>query len=252
VQTILWILLWILLFIFLLAIAILVIGARRVTIPRQPCMEGLDDPEVARAFDHISRFPQFRLLRRMVLRELKKHHPSGTVVDVGCGPGYLVVLIAGEIPDAQVIGVDISEEMIESATRLISNLGLSKQVAFRLGDSQRLPFENGEVDFVVSTLSLHHWSEPVQALWEIQRALKPGGQFLIFDFRRDAPKLFYGLLKIAQEIVVPPALRRVNEPVGSILASYTPTEAAALSQAISSRECKIKPGFAWMFIWGRV
>jgi SAM-dependent methyltransferase len=107
--------LWILLVIFLLITAILVVGARRVKVPRQPCLEGLDDPEVARAFDHISRFPQIRLLRKMVLRELKKYPPSGTVVDVGCGPGYLVVLIAGEFPDAQVIGVDISEEMIESA-----------------------------------------------------------------------------------------------------------------------------------------
>ena len=244
--------LWILLVIFLLITAILVVGARRVKVPRQPCLEGLDDPEVARAFDHISRFPQIRLLRKMVLRELKKYPPSGTVVDVGCGPGYLVVLIAMTFPDLQVIGVDIAEEMTESATRLISNLGLGTQVAFRLGDSQRLPFENGEVDFVVSSLSLHHWSEPVQALWEIQRVLKPEGQFLIFDLRRDAPRLFYGLLKFAMTIVVPPALRRVNEPVGSALASYTPTEAEALFHGASFRELEIKPGFAWMFIWGRV
>jgi ubiquinone/menaquinone biosynthesis C-methylase UbiE len=156
--------LWMLLIICLLIVAMFLFGARRVNVPRQPSLEGLDDPDVAQAFDRISRFPQFRLLRRMVLREVKKHHPSGTIVDVGCGPGYLVVLIAGEFPDAQVIGVDISEEMTETAARLSANLGLERQVAFRLGDSQRLPFENGEVDFVVSSLSLHHWSEPEQAL----------------------------------------------------------------------------------------
>jgi ubiquinone/menaquinone biosynthesis C-methylase UbiE len=244
--------LWILLVIFLLIIAMLVFGARRANVPRQASFEGIDDPEAARAFDRISRFPQFQLLRRMVLRELKKHNPCGTIVDVGCGPGYLVALIAMTFPDVQVIGVDISEEMTDTAARLISNLGLDTQVTFRQGDSQRLPFENGEVDFVVSSLSLHHWSEPVQALWEIQRVLKPGGQFLIFDLRRDAPRLFYGLLKFAQAIVVPSALRRANEPVGSALASYTPTEADALFHAASFRECKIKPGFAWMFIWGSV
>ena len=107
--------LWILLIISLLTLAILLFGAPRAYIPRQPSLEGIDDPEAAQAFNRISRFPQFRLLRRMALRELKKYHPRGTIVDVGCGPGYLVVLIAGEFPDAQVIGVDISEEMIESA-----------------------------------------------------------------------------------------------------------------------------------------
>jgi len=239
------------LIIFLLIIAILVFGAPRVKIPRQPGLEGIDDPEAARAFDRISRFPQFRLLRRMLLRELKKYHPSGIIVDIGCGPGYLVVLIAMTFPDVQVIGVDISEEMTETAACLISNLGLEPQVTFRLGESQRLPFENGEVDFIVSSFSLHHWSEPEQALWEIQRVLKPGGQFLIFDLRRDAPRLFYGLLKFGQTIVLPSVLRRVNEPVGSALASYTPTEADALFHTISFREWKVKPGFAWMFIWGR-
>jgi ubiquinone/menaquinone biosynthesis C-methylase UbiE len=244
--------LWILLIIFVLIMAILAFGSPRAKIPRQPSLEGIDDPEAARAFDRISRFPQFRLLRRMVLRELKKHHPSGTIVDVGCGPGYLVVLIAGEFPHIQVIGVDISEEMTETAARLISKQGLEAQVTFRLGDSQRLPFENGEVDFVVSSFSLHHWSEPEQALREIQRVLKPGGQFLIFDLRRDAPRLFYGLLRFAQTIVLPSVLRRVNEPVGSALASYTPAEAEALIRATSFHEWKIKPGFAWMFLWGRL
>jgi ubiquinone/menaquinone biosynthesis C-methylase UbiE len=243
--------LWILLILTLLILVILVFGTPRAKIPRQPGFEGIDDPEAARAFDRVSRLPQFKLLRRMVLREIMKYHPTGALVDVGCGPGYLVVLIAKKCPSLQVIGVDISPEMVETAARQISTLGLDGRVTFRLGDSQRLPFEDGEVDFVISSLSLHHWSEPEQALREIQRVLKPDGQFLIFDLRRDAPRLFYGLLKFAQTIVLPSVLRRVNEPVGSALASYTPTEADALLRGTSFQEWEIKPGFAWMFIWGR-
>jgi ubiquinone/menaquinone biosynthesis C-methylase UbiE len=238
--------------IFLLIFVMLVFGTRRVRIPRQPNFEGIDDPDAARAYDRISRLPQFKLLRRMVLRELKNYHPSGTIVDIGCGPGYLVVSIAKSIPGLKVIGVDISEEMTATAANNVSVLRLDEQVSFRLGDSQRLPFENGEVDFIVSSLSLHHWSEPEQALQEIIRVLRPGGQFLIFDLRRDAPHLFYGLLKFAMMVVVPSALRRVNEPVGSALASYTPVETENLIDAISIREWKIKSGFAWMFIWGRL
>jgi ubiquinone/menaquinone biosynthesis C-methylase UbiE len=243
---------WILLIFILLVLAILAFGAPRANVPRRPSLEGLDDPEVARAFDFVSRLPQFRLLRRMVLREILGHHPTGTLVDVGCGPGYLVFLIAQKCPSLQVIGVDISSEMVETAARQALSLDLGKRVTFRLGDSQQLPFEDGELDFVVSSLSLHHWSQPEQALQEIQRVLKPGGQFLIFDLRRDAPRLFYGLLRFAQRVVLPDALRRVDEPVGSALASYTPAEVEALFRKTSFREWKVKSGFAWMFVSGRV
>ena len=77
----------------------------------------------------------------------------------------------------------------------------------------------GGWDTVVSTLSLHHWPDPKQALEEIHRVLKPGGQFLIFDLRRDARRFVYWLLRFAKIFVVPAAIRRVNEPVGSALAS---------------------------------
>ena len=83
---------------------------------------------------------------------------------------------------------------------------------------------------------------------EFQRVLKPGGQCLIFDLRRDAPRLVYGLLKFAQRVVLPSVLRRVNEPVASALASYTPAEAEDLLRATAFWEWKVKPGFAWMFI----
>ncbi len=105
------------------------------------------------------------------MRELQKYHPNGVIVDIGCGPGYLVILIAKTFPGLQVIGVDIAKEMTDTAAHNISALGLDTQVTFRLGDSQKLPFENGEVDFIVSSFSLHHWSEPEQALQEIQRVL---------------------------------------------------------------------------------
>lgn len=242
---------WIVLGLAALLSVILVIGSRRVNMPRVPSREGIEDGEAARAYDTISRWPQFRFLREMIVRELKKHRPHGILVDVGCGPGYLVAAIVKSIPRLSIIGVDISLEMVKAATINLSSIGFAKRVEFRLGDVEELPFRDNEVDFVVSTLSLHHWQNPSQALVEICRILKPDGQFLIFDLRRDSRRLFYWLLRFAQTFVVPPPIRNINEPTGSLLSSYTAGELETLLGEIPLEQRKIKPGFGWLFSWAR-
>ncbi|MEW5813837.1 MAG: class I SAM-dependent methyltransferase [Spirochaetota bacterium] len=94
-------------------------------------------------------------------------------------------------PHLRIIGMDIAEEMITIASNNAASIGYNNRVTFRRGDVTKLPFEDHAVDFVVSTLSLHHWSDPTQALREIYRILKPSGQFLIFDLRRDARRFLY-------------------------------------------------------------
>jgi ubiquinone/menaquinone biosynthesis C-methylase UbiE len=161
-----------------LLVVVIVIAARaytRVTLARKVSFEAIEDPEVVKAYDRISRMPQFSVLRRMFVSELEKNTPSGTLIDVGCGPGYLVAKIAKEIPNLHIIGVDVSDEMMAEASRNSASLGFSERVEFRRGDSLKLPFEEDSVDNVVSTLSLHHWADPKGAFQEMYRVLKPGG-----------------------------------------------------------------------------
>jgi ubiquinone/menaquinone biosynthesis C-methylase UbiE len=244
-------LLWIILVIILLLLVVLLIGFQRVTPPRRASFEGIDSPEVIQAYDLISRWPQFKVLRRMVLRELKKRRPAGVLADVGCGPGYLIALLASSFPDLHIVGVDISEEMVKAASSNFSSPGYGKRVEFRRGDVQKLPFADDTLDFVVSTLSLHHWQDPKLALNEIHRVLKPGGQFLLFDLRRDSYRLFYWLIRFAQTFVVPAPMWQVDEPRGSVLASYTPAEMERLLAEIPLAKHEVKPGFGWMFMLGR-
>jgi ubiquinone/menaquinone biosynthesis C-methylase UbiE len=242
---------WIVPAVAFVVLIFLLLGYPRLRLPRQASIEGIKNPEAAKGYDRISRNPQFKFLRRMIARELKRYHPQGIMVDAGCGPGYLVALIAKSFPHLQVIGIDIAQEMVEAATRNISSLSLKERVRFQQGDIKKLPFEDNAVDFMVSTLSLHHWSNPKEALHEIHRALKPGGQFLVFDLRRDCRRFFYWLLRFGQAFIMPASLRDIKEPTGSILSSYTPAEAEALLSGIPFQKWRIKPGVAWMFIWGR-
>jgi ubiquinone/menaquinone biosynthesis C-methylase UbiE len=235
--------------IVILAAVFIVLGCSRITLPRKPSFEGIEDPESAQAYDRISRWPQFRMLRRMIVGKLAKYQPMGTLADIGCGPGYLTTLITRRYRHLHVVGVDTSYEMIHTANLNASSLGVSDRVEFREGNVSSLPMPEGTLDFAVSTLSLHHWSDPSLGLAEFHRVLKPGGQLLVFDIRRDSRRFFYWLLRFAQMGVVPAALRRVNEPLGSLLSSYTLAEVENLFARSPFNEWKIEGGPAWVFAW---
>jgi ubiquinone/menaquinone biosynthesis C-methylase UbiE len=232
-------------------IIVLGLGLTRVALPRRAGFEEIEDPEAAQAYDQISRWPQFRFLRRMIVAKLSRHKPRGTLADIGCGPGRLVILIAQRHRGLHVMGVDSAREMIRVATLNASALGLGEQVEFREGDVGSLPLADGALDFAVSTLSLHHWSDPGLGLAETHRVLKEGGEFLLFDLRRDARRFFYFLLRFAQGVVVPTGLRRANEPLGSLLSSYTLAEVRDLLARSPFREWSVEGGAGWFFAWAR-
>jgi SAM-dependent methyltransferase len=116
-----------------------------------------------------------------VADEVAAAHPGGRVLEVGSGPGRLAVRLAREAPGMTLTGVDISDAMVERAARRAAEAGLSERVRFEVGDVAALPLSDGRFDGVVSTLSLHHWSDPVSGLAEIHRVLKPGGEARIYD-----------------------------------------------------------------------
>ncbi|WXG39603.1 MAG: methyltransferase domain-containing protein [Candidatus Freyarchaeum deiterrae] len=234
---------------------IILVGSFRLKIPRTVSLQGIEDPKAAEAYDRISRMPQFGLIRRSFVKKLKKYAVKGTITDVGCGPGYLLQVIAKELPKNRLVGVDISNEMVEIARANFRSMGHGRRVEFRQGSADNLPFDMGTQDFVVSTLSLHHWADPQSAFDEIYRVLRPGGQMLILDMRRDARRLFLWFLRFAQNFALrflgANAIRRINEPTGSLLASYTSEEIEEIMTKTSFSDYKIEGKLGWIYIWGK-
>jgi len=101
-----------------------------------------------------------------------------TILDLGCGPGNLVVAISQRLRDARIVGLDISPSMLQWASRHATTDG---RLRFIVADAAALPFGDASVDVVVSTLSMHHWTEPADVFAEIARVLRPGGVALIYD-----------------------------------------------------------------------
>jgi SAM-dependent methyltransferase len=102
------------------------------------------------------------------------------ILDLGCGPGDLAEMLAVRLPRARIVGLDLSTSMIELARSKDARGG---RLRFEVGDASSLPFETGSFDFVVSTLSLHHWADPAAGFAEISRVLRPGGMAAVYDLR---------------------------------------------------------------------
>jgi ubiquinone/menaquinone biosynthesis C-methylase UbiE len=244
---------WLTPFCFILAFVLILshIVRQREPLPRKPGFEGIEPPGAVRAYDFISRLPQFGVLRLRIVSELKRYEPAGRLVDIGCGPGYLLALIGRRFPHLQLMGIDISSTMTEAARRSLARKGLGDRIAFKQGNIECLPLLDGSVDFVVSTFSLHHWRNPSQALREVIRVLKPKGQFLLLDLRRDVRPVIYWLLRFVSTFVVPRPLRQVKEPLGSLLASYTTREMRIHLARAAFQKTSITKGLAWLFVWGQ-
>jgi ubiquinone/menaquinone biosynthesis C-methylase UbiE len=128
---------------------------------------------------------------------------------------------------------------------------LEERVDFRLGNVEEIPFPDQSLDLVISTFSLHHWTDPVKVLNEIDRVLKPGGVFYVFDLRRDMALPIYLLIWFATQFIVPAALHRFNEPMGSRNASYTVDELADLQQQSRLRGGQVTTGPLWIVLAGK-
>jgi ubiquinone/menaquinone biosynthesis C-methylase UbiE len=103
--------------------------------------------------------------------------PDGArVLEVGCGPGRLSILLARKHV-LDVTGLDLDPAMIERARENAdgSRNGDQRRPSFLVGDVASLAFPDRSFDLVVSTLSMHHWADPTAAVAEIGRVLRPGG-----------------------------------------------------------------------------
>lgn len=109
---------------------------------------------------------------------------TGLALDVGAGPGSILLKVAQRSPGLRLIGIDRSPAMIAFAFRSAAARGLADHANFCLADVSSLPFPNEEFGLVLSNSVLHHLRDPASAFSEMARVTKPGGSVLLRDLRR--------------------------------------------------------------------
>lgn len=104
-----------------------------------------------------------------------------TVLDLGCGAGIDLLLAAKKVgPGGHVIGVDLSEMMLDRARANIERAGVHN-VELRQGAMEELPVVSGSIDWVISNCVVNLSPDKAQVFAEIHRVLRPGGHLLVSD-----------------------------------------------------------------------
>jgi ubiquinone/menaquinone biosynthesis C-methylase UbiE len=111
--------------------------------------------------------------------DLLKINPADSVLEVGSGPGLGLQLAAARAHQGRVVGVDLSDTMLEMARHRNHAQIEAGHVELHYGAADKLPFDDATFDKAMTMNSLHLWPDPVAGLREIKRTLRPGGRIAV-------------------------------------------------------------------------
>lgn len=135
-----------------------------------------------------------RLWRRRVVRLVRRFAPR-RILDVATGTGDLAIAMARRIRGTQVLGVDLSEGMLDIARRKVAEAGLDGRVVLDTGDAERLSVSDSAVDVATVAFGVRNFGDLDAGLRDIARTLREGGRIVILEFstpRNPLARTFYG------------------------------------------------------------
>ncbi len=144
--------------------------------------EVMDTPEEADGYDSMDHAGP----NRSFVERLLELGATGRMLDVGTGPGHMPPMVCALVPEARVVGIDLSTNMLRHAERHRAASPHAERMEYRLADAKAIDFEDAAFDVVYSNTILHHIPDPRPFLRECKRVLRPGGVLLIRDLYRPA------------------------------------------------------------------
>ena len=121
--------------------------------------------------------------QKVIFNKVKGALPfNANILEVAPGPGFLSIEFA-KAGNHKVTALEISQTFIEIAQTNAEEAGV--HVDFRHGNASEMPFAENMFDFIMCVAAFKNFTEPVEAIREMHRVLKPGGKACIIDLRRD-------------------------------------------------------------------
>jgi ubiquinone/menaquinone biosynthesis C-methylase UbiE len=177
-----------------------------------------------------------------LLRGGSSHAETGSALDIGCGPGQIVLKLAQRLPAWRFFGVDRSANMVRQAASARDEIArrnrnaLASRVEFSAGDGNKLAFADASVDLVICNSVLHHLQRPSRLFSEIARVVAPGGAILLRDLRRPSRPAYPLHVRWYGRHYSGLMYRLYRD---SVRAAYTPGELAALLRDSPLRDARI-------------
>lgn len=143
-----------------------------------------------------------RLWRNKSIDALKPFAPQH-MLDIATGTGDFAILAAQRLQPTQVVGADISEEMMEIARQKVGQMGLEKAITFQREDCMQLTFQDDTFDAVTVAYGARNFANLDKGLTEIRRVLKPGGHLLILELAAPSSFPMKQLFWLYSHLIIP-------------------------------------------------
>lgn len=126
--------------------------------------------------------------RKKAIKTLRTLKPK-SILDVATGTGDLAIA-ASKLHPQQVIGIDLSDQMLAIGIKKVLQKGLNEVIELRKGDSEKLDFVDNTFDAVTVAFGVRNFESPIKGLKEMHRVLKNGGQLVILEFSNPKRSFF--------------------------------------------------------------
>ena len=161
----------------------------------------------ARLYDSFVKSNATRLQYLEIAQDLISKIEKGRLLDIGTGPGYLLLEIHKLNPSMELYGLDISTAMVDQASRNLAGI----KVDLQQGNIRATEYESEFFDLITCSGSLFLWDSPVEGLDEIHRILKGGRSAYLYELYRDIDEKIFGE-KIRENLKAENLIRRMLVP----------------------------------------
>lgn len=163
--------------------------------------------QIAFRYDFLNRFlsgGSDLYWRRRAIRELKELKPQ-KVLDVATGTADLALMTWKYLRPRKIIGIDISEKMLEIGRKKIAKQQLNEQIELLKGDSEAINFSDNTFDAITVSFGVRNFEDLGKGLKEMYRVLKPGGKLVILEFSKPCNTGFKWFYNLYMKVVAPKA-----------------------------------------------
>ena len=160
---------------------------------------------IAPSYDRLNHLLSFnfdRLWRKRLVKMVAAENPN-MVVDVATGTGDVALAIARRMPEAKVVGIDLSEGMLAVAKEKSKGCAVTERIEWLVGDGEALPTEDGVADVVTVVFGIRNFQNAEAGIAEAFRTLRSGGCYMVMEFTTPRGKIFGALYRFYSKHIMP-------------------------------------------------